>query len=81
MKRIPKSVLFKGLRTALFVGTVLTLINQWGALFADQTFRWIPCLLTYLVPFCVFIYSYLANQPKSKAEPTFAPDGEGKSRE
>ena len=43
-----------GLFTAAVVGTILTLINQWRALFGDQNFHFISALLTYLVPFCVF---------------------------
>ncbi|CAA0082484.1 Uncharacterised protein [BD1-7 clade bacterium] len=48
-------VLFKALRVAAFVGTVLLLINQSDALFGDASIRWIPALLTYCVPFCVFL--------------------------
>lgn len=59
---LPKAVFFKGLKTALFVGSLLTLINQWSSLFGAEPFKWLPFFLTYLVPFCVFIYSFKSNQ-------------------
>jgi len=40
---------------ALFVGSVLLLINQYDALFGDQPLRWTSGLLTYCVPFCVYL--------------------------
>ncbi len=43
------------LQVALLVGSVLLLINQYDALFGDQPLRWLPALLTYCVPFCVFL--------------------------
>ncbi len=43
-----------GLITSLIVGSILTLINQWGALWGDQPFKALPLILTYLVPFCVY---------------------------
>jgi len=58
----PKKVLLKGIRTAFLVGTLLTIINQWDALFGESNLRLIPLILTYLVPFSVFVYSYHANK-------------------
>jgi hypothetical protein len=58
----PKNVIFKGLRTSLIVGSILTLINQWQALFGSEPFRWIALILTYIVPFIVFVYSYHSNK-------------------
>jgi hypothetical protein len=58
----PKKVIFKGIRTALIVGSILTLINQWQALFGSEPFRWIALILTYIVPFIVFVYSYHSNK-------------------
>ena len=40
---------------ALVVGTILLLINQHGALFGYQEMQWFPAILTYCVPFCVFM--------------------------
>ncbi|WP_119396549.1 nitrate/nitrite transporter NrtS [Salinibius halmophilus] len=61
---MPASVLKKAFNTALVVGTLLTLINQWDALFGDASLRVIPLLLTYCVPFCVYCYGWWSNQPK-----------------
>ena len=36
---------------ALVVGSVLTAINQWEALFGSAAFQWLPALLTYVVPY------------------------------
>lgn len=43
-----------GVVTALIVGTILTLINQWSALFGEASFNVVSCILTYMVPFLVF---------------------------
>ena len=53
---VPKKILFKALRTALVVGSILPLINQSDALFGGAEFRWLPFCLTYFVPFFVFLY-------------------------
>jgi hypothetical protein len=45
----------KALTVAAIVGTVLLLINQFDALFGDAQLRVIPALLTYCVPFVVFL--------------------------
>ncbi len=42
-------------RVALMVGTLLLLINQHDALFGNQEVQWGPALLTYCVPFFVFM--------------------------
>ncbi|AFT67514.1 MULTISPECIES: nitrate/nitrite transporter NrtS [Gammaproteobacteria] len=46
---------FKAAKVALIVGTILLIINQFNAIFADQPFRWLPAALTYIVPFFVFL--------------------------
>ena len=58
----PLSVYLSALKVALMVGTVLLLINQYDALFASAELRWFPALLTYCVPFVVF----LAGQRNTK---------------
>ena len=58
----PKKVIFKGIRTALIVGSILTVINQWQALLGAEPFRWVALVLTYIVPFTVFVYSYHSNK-------------------
>jgi len=54
--------LSKALKVALLVGSVLVVINQYEALFGDQVFRWLPALLTYCVPFCVFLAGQLSGR-------------------
>ena len=58
----PKIVVIKAVKTALFVGTVLTLINQWQIVIAEAPLKLIPLALTYLVPFFVYLYSYFSNK-------------------
>lgn len=58
----PIPVLKKGFATAIVVGTILTVINQWDALFGEAPFRWLPFGLTYVVPFAVFLFSYYSNR-------------------
>lgn len=43
----------KGLLTSLIVGSTLTLINQYQAIFSNASINWLSMTLTYLVPFCV----------------------------
>jgi len=47
--------------TALFVGTVLCIINHGGKVFSGTLMYgdWLKMGLTYLVPFCVSTYSAL----------------------
>ncbi len=54
-------LLLKASKTALIVGTVLLLINQFDALFYDAPFRFVPAILTYGVPFVVFLYGHLSQ--------------------
>jgi len=55
-------MLLKAIKVALVVGTVLLVINQFGALFGEEEFRWLPALLTYCVPFVVFLAGQLSGQ-------------------
>jgi len=48
-----KKRVYKGLMTSLIVGSVLTCINQYGAIFSDAAVNWLALGLTYLVPFSV----------------------------
>jgi methyl-accepting chemotaxis protein len=48
-----KKRFYKGLLTSLIVGSVLTTINQYGAIFSNEKINWFSMLLTYLVPFLV----------------------------
>ena len=49
------NVYFSALKVALVVGSILLLINQYDALFSDGEIRWVSALLTYCVPFTVFL--------------------------
>jgi hypothetical protein len=57
-------MLWRAVKAAVFVGTVLTLLNQGDALLAGEplptALAWkIP--LTFVVPFCVTIYGAMTN--------------------
>jgi hypothetical protein len=52
---LKRNVYFSALKVALIVGTILLLINQYDALFSSAELRWFPALLTYCVPFTVFL--------------------------
>ncbi|EAR09502.1 nitrate/nitrite transporter NrtS [Reinekea blandensis] len=75
----PRDVILKGIKTALVVGSVLTVINQWSALVGEESLRWPALFLTYLVPFSVFIYSYRANRVANPVEthPVDTPEDPG----
>lgn len=47
---------------ALVVGSILLLINQHDALFGSQKIQWLPAVLTYCVPFCVFMLGKLSSE-------------------
>jgi methyl-accepting chemotaxis protein len=48
---------------AALVGTILLVINQYDALFGNEPIRLIPAVLTYIVPFIVFL---IGNFSKSR---------------
>lgn len=48
-------VYLSALKVAIIVGTILLLINQYDALFYSAEVRWLPAILTYCVPFTVFL--------------------------
>ncbi len=60
--------LVKALLVASVVGTVLLLINQFDGIFGDSPIRVIPALLTYCVPFVVFMLGHLSNRGKDAAQ-------------
>lgn len=55
LSKFPLPVYFSALKVALVVGTILLLINQYDALFFSAELRWFPAVLTYCVPFTVFL--------------------------
>jgi hypothetical protein len=61
----------QALRTSVIVGSILVSINQFEAVYDDAPLNWFKLILTYLVPFLVYVYSALNS---SKME-----NGEGKN--
>ncbi len=60
-ERISLSVIFSALKTALVVGTVLTTINQFEAVvYGELPLQVVKALLSYSVPFMVFLYGRLS---------------------
>jgi hypothetical protein len=55
-----------GLKTALFVGSILFLINHGSALFRGEMSRerWISGSVTYLMPYLVNVYGQYASRRK-----------------
>ncbi|MEH6358985.1 MAG: nitrate/nitrite transporter NrtS [Pseudomonadales bacterium] len=60
-----RTMILKGLAIAALVGTVLLIINQYDALMGDSELRVIPAILTYCVPFFVFIAGQLSSIQES----------------
>lgn len=52
-------ILKRAVIAALIVGPILTLINQWDALFSDAVFNGTKAGLTFVVPFCVSLVTGL----------------------
>lgn len=50
-----KQLVYRALKVSLVVGTILLIINQYDALFGHGELRVLPAVLTYIVPFIVFI--------------------------
>ena len=61
-KLIPKALL-----VSLVVGSILMVINQFDALFGTAELRVVPAILTYIVPFLVFMGGQLSNNPQTKS--------------
>jgi methyl-accepting chemotaxis protein len=53
---VPKMVIFRALKVAVIVGTILNLINQGDALFGSKDLELFKAALTYCVPFCVSLH-------------------------
>ncbi len=50
-----KQLIIKALMVSFVVGSILLIINQYDALFGGNELRVVPAVLTYCVPFMVFI--------------------------
>jgi len=61
------TLIVPALSIALLVGSILIVINQYDALFGDQNFRWLPALLTYCVPFVVFLTGRASGSKMNKS--------------
>ena len=55
------ALVLKALAVAILVGTILLVINQYDALFGNEPMRVIPAILTYIVPFVVFLSGHLSK--------------------
>ncbi|GHB79844.1 hypothetical protein GCM10008107_31600 [Psychrosphaera saromensis] len=62
----------KQIKTAIFisilVGTILTLINQGEAFIDGSALNWYKVVLTYIVPFCVSLYSSIVAKMDTKQD-------------
>lgn len=54
----------RALWVALVVGTLLNLINQGDALWAQAEINWAKLLLTYVVPFCVSLHGAVSSRAR-----------------
>jgi hypothetical protein len=52
-----RSVVVRSLKVSALVGTILVIINQFDAVFGEESFNWIKIVLTYMVPYCVATYA------------------------
>ncbi|GHG60732.1 hypothetical protein GCM10010919_04400 [Alishewanella longhuensis] len=50
-------IILAAIKVSLVVGTLLNIINQYEAIFAEQPWRWGLALMNYLVPYAVSSYS------------------------
>jgi len=59
LQLLNKIKLFKHIRIALFVGTILNLINQFNQItgFKYDEINYVKFFITYLVPFLVSVYA------------------------
>lgn len=65
---VARSTIGTALKTALVVGTILTLINQWEAITGAAAIDWFKLILTYIVPYCVATYSAAVNLCRSDTQ-------------
>ncbi|WP_035618121.1 hypothetical protein [Hyphomonas johnsonii] len=58
-----RAILIRGLIVAVTVGSILTLINQFERVIAFEPLNWWKMGLSFVVPFCVSVFSALAVKP------------------
>ena len=64
-----KPMLWRSIKVALIVGTILTVLNQGDqvvGMAVRSSWLWWKVGLTYLVPFCVATYGSLANARRTQ---------------
>jgi hypothetical protein len=59
---LSRRVAFNAIRIALFIGTLLNLINQGAAILAWHGIAWGHVALNFVVPYCVATYSATKNE-------------------
>jgi hypothetical protein len=59
---LSKRVAFNAIRIALFIGTLLNVINQGAAILAWHGIAWGHVALNFVVPYCVATYSATKNE-------------------
>jgi len=57
----------RALKTALIVGPLLTVINQWEVISGASALQYGKVGLTFLVPFCVSFYTGIAMHREMRA--------------
>ncbi|OFI32243.1 hypothetical protein BFC17_08100 [Alteromonas lipolytica] len=63
-KHLNFSDLISAFKTALVVGTILFLINQYEVLLNHDNINFTKAILSYCVPFSVFLYGRLSAPPE-----------------
>lgn len=64
--KVSKKQIKMAIFISIFVGTILTIINQGEAILGDAKINWFKVILTYIVPFCVSLYSSSVAQTDTK---------------
>ena len=59
---LSKRVAFNAIRIAVFIGTLLNVINQGAAILAWDGIAWGHVVLNFVVPYCVATYSATKNE-------------------
>jgi hypothetical protein len=59
---LSRRVAFNAIRIALFIGTLLNVINQGAAILAWDGIAWGHVALNFVVPYCVATYSATKNE-------------------
>lgn len=59
-----RAILIRGVLVAVLVGSILTFINQFERVVVLAPLNWWKMALSYVVPFCVSVFSALAVHPK-----------------